>query len=139
VAVGRADGLTQIWDWRNDEVLAELRGSGRVVATEFGPDSQLVLTAESEGGTRVWDWAVEQRVAEFREPASPTTEFDPGTQDGSFSRGGRLVVTVGGDSLAHVYRCEVCAALPELRLLARRRATRGFTAAERRRYLHEDD
>jgi WD40 repeat protein len=137
VAVARADGVTQIWDWRAHEVLAELRGRGRAVATNFGPDGRLVVTAEEDGGVRVWDWGAEQPVAEFRGAHPRGSRFDPGTQDAAFSRNGRLVASVGGDSRAHVYRCEVCAPLKELRALARRRAIRRYTAAERRRYLHD--
>ncbi len=138
VAAASTDGVTRVWDWQSGEVLAELRGDGRTMAAEFGPDGGLILTAESDGGARVWEWAVEQRVAQFQEPASPDSEFDAGTQDAAFSPDGRRVVAAGGDSRLHVYGCDVCAPLPELQALARRRVTRELTPVERRRYLHEN-
>jgi WD40 repeat protein len=54
-----------------------------------------------------------------------------------FSPAGSSIVSGSEDQTVRIWRCEVCAPIDELLDLARERALRDLTPAERARFLHE--
>jgi WD40 repeat protein len=95
----------------------------------FSPDGRFLVTASSDAPT-IWDLESQRPLVElFGHRAGVfTVEFSP---DGS------SILSAGVDQTIRLWRCEVCAPIDELLDLARERALRDLTPAERARFLHE--
>jgi WD40 repeat protein len=96
----------------------------------FSPDGRFLVTASSDAPT-IWDLASQRPLVElFGHRAGVfTVEFSP---DGS------SILSAGVDQTIRLWRCEVCAPVDQLLDLARERALRDLTPAERARFLHEE-
>jgi WD40 repeat protein len=123
------EGLARVWDARTGRLVAELPHDGEVLAVRFSPDGRLLVTASVEAVT-VWDVASERKLVELPGHEGPVLTVD-------FSPEGSLIASGGEDGTIRIQRCEVCAPIDELLNLARERALRDLTPAERARFLHE--
>ena len=137
LATGSTDGSLQLWNVANGARELKLSASNAAFAGEqstvilpgFSTDGRRLgavtqLTGIEAGGVRIWDAATHDKL--FDEPASA----------GSIAPDGNSALIVEGGR-AELRPCELCSGESALVALAKRRATRGLTAEERRTYLHE--
>jgi WD40 repeat protein len=126
---------TRVWDRSANRVVADLRDDIGFSA-DFSRDAALLATSDRGTGARLWDWTRDEtltRLRPFREP----DELTGWSWDVAFSPDARRVAAVDRSATAYVYDCRACAPAEDLLAQADRRATRGLTAAERRRFLGE--
>jgi WD40 repeat protein len=78
-----------------------------------------LVTASEDETARVWDTATGIEVTTLYGHSGPVISA-------AFSSDGRSVVTVSGDQMARVFRCELCGSVEELLELATKRVGRGL-------------
>ena len=129
VAVGYPDGTARVWETATGRLIAELPHAGPVYDVGFSPDGNFLVTASGDAPT-IWDIDSQRPITQLfgHQAAVLTVDFSP---DGS------SIVSAGEDRLPRIWRCEVCAPIDELLKLARERAVRQLTPAERAKFLHE--
>jgi WD40 repeat protein len=135
-----AGKTAQIWDIAARRRLQTLTGhSDDVYAGAFSLDGRFILTASGFGhargqapvdgnAVRVWDAKTGRELVEYRAAAGPVTQV-------FFGADATTIYSVSWDNLIRIYRCELCAELPALITLAKKRAGRELTAEEKSRYL----
>ena len=131
VLTGADDQTARIWDTGTGEPVAVLSGhTNDILSAEFSHDGRFVETTDADQNVRIWEAATGAPAAVLHDPLGPVfaAEFAPDD---------RSVVVTGPGRPPSVLRCEVCGSLGDLLHLADRRITRGLTAAEREKYLHE--
>jgi WD40 repeat protein len=126
---------TRVWDRNAKRVVADLRDDLGFSA-DFSPEGALLATSDVGTGVRLWDWTRDETLTRMR-PIREPGDFTGWTWDVAFSPDGRQVAGVDRSGTAYVYDCQACAPVEDLLEQADRRATRGFTEAERRRFLAE--
>jgi WD40 repeat protein len=126
LATSGVDGLAIIWDAVTGENRRELTGHvGAISALSFSSDGKRLATGGSGGTVKVWD------VAEGKELVSRAGHEGP-VNAIVFSPDGRRLATAGMDCsvrLNFLYDEDV-------KLLAKKRATRGLNPEECWRFLH---
>jgi WD40 repeat protein len=130
------DPTVRVWEIgaAKPEVLLNLRtppppayGAIYQRAAEFSRDGRLVLSSNSD----------ENFVQVWRATGLPLVDFGAsnfGDHIATFSPDGKLVM-IAKDASAKIYKCELCGSLDSLIALARARATRNLSDAERKQYL----
>lgn len=100
--VAVASGTTpHVWDSSTGELVSELRGhSDGVYGVRFAPGAEFVVTASGDGTVRVWETRTGREVIARR------VDNDAALKT-SVSRDG-LIVSVGIDGSAAVFRCAAC-------------------------------
>jgi WD40 repeat protein len=128
VITGSTDTTARVWSAATGRELADLPGGGGIVNhAEFSPDGRFAVTAAAGGTVRIWDLDTARSIATVRMRPRGTAAFAPHGRD-------LLLVAADGP---RIYRCEVCASYDDLLAVARRRAGRALSPAERARYLRE--
>jgi WD40 repeat protein len=129
VAAGYGDRTARVWEVATGRLVAELPHTGPVFDVGFSPDGRFLVTASSDTPT-IWDLEAQRPLVELfgHRAGVYTVEFSP---DGS------SILSAGADETIRIWRCEVCAPIDQLLDLARERALRDLTPAERVRFLHE--
>jgi WD40 repeat protein len=116
-----------IVDLDTGERLATLAGhTGFVDDLVFSHDGTQIATASNDGSIRVWDTVTGQ--LELALPGHPGRVYNV-----SFSPDGRWLASYGAQGTVRVWALE----LNDLVSIARQRATRQLSDAERQRYLHQ--
>jgi WD40 repeat protein len=129
VAVGYPDGMARVWETDSGRPVAELPHAGPVSDVGFSPDGSFLVTASGDAPT-VWD------LASLR-PLTRLFGHESGVLSVDFSPDGSSIVSSAEDLTVRIWQCEVCAPIDKLLGLARERALRDLTPAERARFLHE--
>jgi WD40 repeat protein len=121
VAAGNWDRSPGVWRTSDGRLVSKLTQSLNTVA--FSPNAPLIVT---DGGL-VWDAESGRLLLTLRDPVN-------GIDDAAFTPDGLHVIA---DALGKrdIFSCDICGSLPQLLHLANQRITRGFTLAERDRYL----
>ena len=125
------DAVGRLYTVGQPAPIGTLRGtSGGIRSARFNADGSLVVTT-GDDGDRVWDVASRQPLL-----VQPDTASLAG-----FGAGGRTIVTAGptvfhGQHYRQSFTCDVCGTVGQLIALARQRASRALTPAERAQYLH---
>jgi len=122
--------MAQVWDPRDGQRVAVLTGhTSTVVQGAFSPGNDLIATASYDSTIRIWEASTGGAVLTLPVGGSRLTGV-------SFSPNGGRVLTANEDGAASVFSCDVCGTLTQLRRLAERRVTRGFTVAECQEYFN---
>ncbi len=128
VVATSAGKTVRLWEARSGHMLAVLSGhTDDVVRVAFSPDGRYLATGSSDRTVRVWSVATRRQLALLHRTGAVT--------DLAFSPDGGLLASSGADGSAEIVRHESFLPLEDLLGLAAHRVTRGFTAAERARYL----
>jgi WD40 repeat protein len=129
VAVGYGDRTARVWETETGRLVAELPHPAPVSGVAFSPDGRFLVTGSGDAAT-IWDLASQRPLVELLGHSGGVGPVD-------FSPDGSSIVSGGGDQTVRVWRCEVCAPIDQLLDLARERALRDLTPAERARFLHQ--
>jgi WD40 repeat protein len=129
VAVGYGDRTARVWETETGRLVAELPHAAPVSGVEFSPDGRFLVTGSGDAAT-IWDLASQRPLVELLGHSGAVGPVD-------FSPDGSSIVSGGGDQSVRIWRCEVCAPIDQLLDLARERALRDLTPAERSRFLHQ--
>jgi WD40 repeat protein len=129
VAVGYVDRTARVWEIETGRLVAELPHAAPVSGVEFSPDGRFLVTGSGDAAT-IWDLAAQRPLVELLGHSGGVGPVD-------FSPDGSSIVSGGVDRTVRVWRCEVCEPIDQLLDLARDRALRDLTPAERARFLHE--
>jgi WD40 repeat protein/serine/threonine protein kinase len=121
LAVAVAGDTACVWDIRTGKSLFLLEGHQRTIhSAQFSPDGRLVVTASEDETARLWETASGKEVYTLSGHEGPV-------RCACFSPDGQTVATASADGTARLW---AVSPLP----LARARAPRELTAAERRRF-----
>jgi WD40 repeat protein len=129
VAVGYGDRTARVWETETGRLVAELPHPAPVSGVAFSPDGRFLVTGSSDAAT-IWDLASQRPLVQLLGHSGAVGPVD-------FSPDGSSIVSGGVDQSIRIWRCEVCAPIDQLLDLARERALRDLTAAERNRFVHE--
>jgi WD40 repeat protein len=129
VAVGYVDRTARVWETETGRLVAELPHPAPVSGVEFSPNGRFLVTGSGDAAT-IWDLASQRSLVELLGHSGGVGPVD-------FSPDGSSIVSGGVDRTVRVWRCEVCAPIDQLLNLARERALRDLTPAERSRFLHQ--
>jgi WD40 repeat protein/energy-coupling factor transporter ATP-binding protein EcfA2 len=129
VAVGYGDRTARVWETETGRLVAELPHPAPVSGVEFSPDGRFLVTGSGDAAT-IWDLAAQRPLVELLGHSGGVGPVD-------FSPDGSSIVSGGVDRSVRIWRCEVCAPIDQLLGLARERALRDLTPAERARFLHQ--
>jgi WD40 repeat protein len=129
VASGHGDRTARVWEIATGRPVAELPHAGPVFDVAFSPDSRFLVTASGDAPT-IWD-------LESQRPLVQLFGHTGGVITVDFSPDGSSILSGGEDRSIRIWRCEVCAPIDEVLRLARSRALRELTPAERARFLSE--
>lgn len=131
VAVGYPEGTARVWETATGGLVAEFPHAGPVYDVGFSSDGSFLITASGDAPT-IWDLESQRPLTQLfgHQAAVLTVDFSP---DGS------SIVSAGEDRIPRIWHCEVCAPIDELLELARERALRELTPAERAKFLHQVD
>jgi WD40 repeat protein len=127
VAVGHGDRTARVWETATGRLAAELPHAGPVFDTGFSPDGRFLVTASGDAPT-IWDLESQRSLVQLFGHTGGVITVD-------FSPDGSSILSGGEDRSLRIWRCEVCAPIDEVLLLARSRALRELTPAERARFL----
>ena len=127
VAVGYPDGTARVWETATGRLVAGLPHAGPVYDVGFSPDGDFLITAAGDAPT-IWDLESQRPLTQLFGHQAAVISVD-------FSPSGSLIVSAGEDRTPRIWRCEVCAPIDELLELARERALRDLTPAERDRFF----
>jgi WD40 repeat protein len=129
LAVCGNDSHAEIRDVQHGERLVVLAGHTSVVqCIKYSPDGRYIVTASEDGTAKVWDAESGLELLSYQVPGQNIVEMACFTPDS------RRVVTAGEDNF---YRLLAFQDFDELLDIVRKRATRDWTAEERRRYLEK--
>jgi WD40 repeat protein len=128
-AVGYPDGTARVWEIDTGRLVAELPHAGPVSDVGFSSDGSFLVTASGDAPT-IWDLQSQRPLTQLFGHTGAVLTVD-------FSPAGSSIVSGSEDQTVRIWRCEVCAPIDELLDLARERALRDLTPAERARFLHE--
>jgi WD40 repeat protein/class 3 adenylate cyclase len=129
VAVGHGDRTARVWETATGRLAAELPHAGPVFDVAFSPDGRFLVTASGDAPT-IWD-------LESQRPLVQLFGHKGGVITVDFSPDGSSILSGGEDRSIRIWRCEVCAPIDEVLQLARSRALRKLTPAERARFLSD--
>jgi WD40 repeat protein/class 3 adenylate cyclase len=129
VASGHGDRTARVWEIATERLVAELPHAGPVFDVAFSPDGRFLVTA-SGGAPTIWD-------LESQRPLVQLFGHTGGVITVDFSPDGASILSGGEDRSLRIWRCEVCAPIDEVLQLARSRALRELTPAERARFLSD--
>jgi WD40 repeat protein len=127
VAVGYVDRTARVWETDTGRLVAELPHPAPVDGVAFSPDGRFLVTGSGDAAT-IWDLAAQRPLVELLGHSGAVGPVD-------FSPDGSSIVSGGVDRTVRIWRCEVCAPIDQLLDLARERALRDLTPAERDRFL----
>jgi WD40 repeat protein/class 3 adenylate cyclase len=128
VAVGYGDRTARVWETETGRLVAALPHPAPVSGVAFSPDGRFLVTGSGDAAT-IWDLASQRPLVELLGHSGAVVAVD-------FSPDGSAIVSGGVDESIRIWRCEVCAPIDQLLELARERALRDLTPAERARFLH---
>jgi WD40 repeat protein len=131
LAIAGEDGTARLFDVGADEFLSLYDHPASVSSVGLSPDGRFLATGCADGLVRVWDVETGHVIASWGEKGRPILGV-------AFSPDGTRVAAVGENGLVRLDQCLVCGSLQELLSVARSRAPRTLTSAERARYLHEN-
>jgi WD40 repeat protein len=126
---GPTDRVARVWDVERRQISAAVGGRATPTAAAFSPDGRLVAVGRDDGGVQALEVAGGRSVLTLRAGAYVV--------DVQFSPHGDSIAVLDEEGEARLVPCDVCRPSAGLLALARRRATRPLTAAERALYLHE--
>jgi WD40 repeat protein len=129
VAVGYPDGTVRVWETATGRLVAELPHAGPVYDVGFSSEGSFLVTASGDAAT-IWDLESQRPLTQLFGHRAAVLSVD-------FSPAGSSIVSGSEDETVRIWRCEVCAPIDQLLDLARERALRDLTPAERARFLHE--
>jgi WD40 repeat protein len=129
VAVGYDDRTARVWEIATGRLVAELPHVGSVGGVAFSPNGRFLVAASGSAPT-IWDLGSQRPLVQLFGHQGRVDAVD-------FSPDGSSIVSGGVDRTVRIWRCEVCAPIDEVLQLARSRALRELTAAERARFLSE--
>lgn len=116
-----AGAADPVWETR------EIAG-GAVNRAAFSTDGRFLVAASSDGTAGILDAQTGYLIATLRGQAGPMLRA-------TFLQGTDAVLTAGSNGTMRRFDTEACGNVQQVMDLAARRVTRGFTEAERRRYL----
>jgi WD40 repeat protein len=130
IVTGGADRTVRVWDRGGRAVV--MRGhEDEVMTVVFTADGGKVLSSSADGTLRLWDARTGAALAVLQ-------SGEDNVNDVALSRDGKIA-TLAGDEVVHVFECEVCGTLEQVRALALSRSPRPLTAAERQQFLASAD
>jgi WD40 repeat protein len=128
VVATSAGKTVRLWDVATGHMIAVLSGhTDDVVRVAFSPDGRYLATGSIDRTVRVWSVATRRQLAVLHR-TGPLTDL-------AFSPDGALLASSAADGTVRIVRQESFLPLADLLGLASQRVTRGFTAAERARYV----
>jgi WD40 repeat protein len=124
------EGSVRLWNIDNGAPLAQLEAPGhsRVVSLDYSSDGQFLLAAHEDGVVQLWDVPSTSVVMQFGLEGARA-------RNAAFGPNAMTLIVAGSDGAAHVFRCEVCLPLPQLREMAIKRVARRPNDEERRLYF----
>jgi WD40 repeat protein len=128
------DHTARVWHPRTGATVSLLRTDADDVLSSaaMSPDNAFVVTSSDDGTLRAWETRTGRKIATLL-AGTGTGSLDAAVAwDGT----GETVVSARAGRL-YVIPCDVCASFESLRERADRGRTRGLSAAERSRFLHE--
>jgi WD40 repeat protein/DNA-binding SARP family transcriptional activator/energy-coupling factor transporter ATP-binding protein EcfA2 len=127
IASAGADRTVRVWS-PTGATKAVLRGhEDELTSVSFSADGTRVLTSSSDGTARLWDPRSGDALVVLQAGEDPL-------YDAVLSRDMR-VATLDKNDVVRVFACEVCGSLEQVQALARSRAPRPLTSAEKKRFL----
>jgi WD40 repeat protein/DNA-binding SARP family transcriptional activator len=127
IVTAGSDRTARVWNPQHGTQLV-LRGHQDELTTAiFVSDGAQVLSASSDGTLRLWDSRTGDALAVLQSGKDPL-------YDVAASRDGRIA-TMDLVGVVHVFNCEVCGSLKQVRALAALRTARSLTPAEQQRFL----
>jgi WD40 repeat protein len=129
VAVGYGDRTARVWEVATGRLVAVLPHAGPVSGVAFSPNGRFLAAASGSAPT-IWDLESQRPLVQLFGHSGAVDAVD-------FSPKGSSIVTGGADRTVRIWRCEVCAPIDEVLQLARSRALRELTPAERARFLSD--
>ncbi len=132
LAVGSPDRqenqTVTVWSTESGELIATLPGhTGGINDLAFSPDGSRVASASVDGTIHIWDTS-------SSEPPLTLSGHIGQLSSVAFSPDGTHLASAGADGTVRVWALDV----DDLVDIAEQRVTRGLTADECRRYLHEE-
>ena len=129
ILTASTDSTARVWDWKSETMSthpAILTGhTDGLSGARFSPDGQYVLTFSRDNTARLWKPTTGRLIAESNQISIniPSLSILRGhtadVNSATFSPDGELILTVGADQTARVWRAEgeqIRASLPEQRL-----------------------
>jgi WD40 repeat protein/DNA-binding SARP family transcriptional activator len=131
IVTGGTDRTIRVWDPRSGQALV-LRGHDDELTTVlFTPDARRVLSSSRDGTVRLWDARTGAALAVLESDQGEIYDFAV-SRDGKFA-------TLGTGEALHVFTCDVCGSLEQVRALALSRHPRQLTEEERQQFLAAAD
>jgi WD40 repeat protein len=126
VITASSDGSARLWNVADGSLARTFVDPDRseVYNATFSPGGRYIVTCS--GAARIWDVKTGRQVTQF--------QYGHTLSDCEFSPDGHQIVTAGTDGQTRVFSTELLGSPKQLRKIAERRITRGFTAAERHRW-----
>jgi WD40 repeat protein/DNA-binding SARP family transcriptional activator len=130
IVTAGVDRTVRVWDRGGRAVV--MRGHEDEVTTAvFTADGSKVLSSSADGTLRLWDARTGAALAVLR-------SGEDKVNDVALSGDGKIA-TLTDNAVVHVFECEVCGTLEQVRALALSRSPRPLTAAERQQFLASAD
>ena len=131
IVTAGSDGTVRVWPVAGGSATILYGHEGAVNSARFNGAGDRIVSAGVDGTVRVWDASGGETLAVVYRYRGKATSAD-------FSPDGRHVVSTGSGGEVRVSSCEVCGPFRGVLQLARARADRDVSAAERRRFVHDD-
>jgi WD40 repeat protein/DNA-binding SARP family transcriptional activator len=126
IAAGGSDGTVRVWTVDGEEPVVLVGHDGPVETVAFNGRGDRIVSAGDDGTVRIWDArSGDGLVVLDRHTSSASADFSPTTD---------RVVSAGHDG-TRLVDCEVCGSFEQALSVARTRARRTLSAAERQSLL----